>query len=225
MKKGQLVVIDGIDGSGKTTQINLLAKSLKEKEVDFEVISFPQYGKNEYADYIHDYLSGKFGEINSINPYDLAKVYCDDRKTAREQILSWLGSGKLVIANRYVSSSKAHLGAHLEEDQRKQFINWINKLEYGENNMPKEDLTILLNVDPRVGQKNSQDERSSSTNKDHLDIHEDNLKHLQEANKIFLELSKQELNWVVIDCMKGDNMQSPEKIHQQILKTLKGKIF
>ena len=218
MKKGQLVVIDGIDGSGKTTQINLLDKNLKEKEVDFEVISFPQYGKNEYADYIHDYLSGKFGEINSINPYDLAKVYCDDRKTAREQILSWLGSGKLVIANRYVSSSKAHLGAHLEEDQRKQFINWINKLEYGENNMPKEDLTILLNVDPKTGQTNV-------SNKHNPDIHEDNLKHLEKANQIFLELSKKELNWVVIDCMKGDNMQSPEKIHQQILKTLKGKIF
>lgn len=211
--KGKLLVIDGIDGSGKTTQIDLLSQYLKDKRVDFEVISFPQYGKNKYADYVHDYLSGKFGEINSINPYDLAKVYGSDRKTVREQIKAWLEKGKLVIANRYVSSSKAHLGAHLDEDQRGEFISWIDKLEYGENNMPREDLTILLNVDPSIGQKNSQ-------KRNYPDLHEDNLRYLTMANKIFLELSKGKSNWVVIDCMEDGQMKSPDSINKSLLEAL-----
>ncbi len=219
--RGKLVVIDGIDGAGKTTQIKLLSKKLKVKNIPFGIVSFPQYGKNEYADYIYDYLSGKFGKIN---PYDLAKYYAKDRLTFREQILNWLENGKLVIANRYISSSKAHLGAYLEEHQRKAFITWIDELEYAENNMPKEDLTILLNVDPKLGQKNSQ-------KKNHPDLHEDNLSHLEKANQIFLKLSKQE-KWVVIESMKNPpagqsvgKMKSPGEIHQQVLKTLEGKFF
>lgn len=210
---GKLVVIEGIDGTGKTTQINLLSKYLKGKGIDFAVISFPQYGKNKFADYIKDYLSGKFGSINDVGPKKLAKVYADDRKTVRDQINEWLNRGKLVIANRYVSSSKAHLGAHLDEDRREDFTSWVNDLEYEENGMPITDLTILLNVDPRVGQKNSQE-------KNHPDLHEDNLKHLEKANKIFLKLSKHERNWVVVNCMENGKMKSPENIHEEIVKIL-----
>src|SRR3989344_5395434 len=160
-KQGLLIVFEGIDGSGKTTQINLLARTLKEKNIDFEVISFPQYGQNEYAQKIFDYLSGKFGTLGKVDPYEMAKLYASDRKTVRDLI-----------------------------------IKWIDQLEYNENGMPKEDLTILLSVDSKIGQKNSQE-------KNHPDIHEDNLSHLQKANEIFLELSKKEKNWVVVDCMSN----------------------
>lgn len=215
MKKGLLIVFEGIDGSGKTTQIKLLAKLLKVKNIPFEVISFPQYGKNEYADKVYDYLSGKFGEIG---PYSIAKVYASDRKTVREQILSWLEAGKLVIANRYISSSKAHLGVNLADDKREEFIRWIDELEYEENGMPKEDLTILLTVDPKVGQKNSQE-------KNHLDIHEDNLKHLEKAHQIFLQLSKKEKNWMVVNCMNNGQMKTPQEIHKDLVDILKVEIL
>lgn len=215
MKKGLLIVFEGIDGSGKTTQIELLSKYLSNKNIPFEVISFPQYGKNEYADKIYLYLSGKFVEVD---PYSIAKVYASDRKTVREQILSWLENGKLVIANRFVSSSKAHLGANLPGDKRQEFIRWIDQLEYEENGMPKPDLTILLSVDPKVGQKNVE-----STHKP--DIHEDDLNHLNKANEIYLELSKREPNWVVINCMKNGTMRNKEDIHKEISKILEDKIF
>ena len=205
-----LIVFEGTDGSGKTTQIDLLSKELKIRRIDFEVISFPQYGKNKYADQIVDYLEGKLGDINEVDPYEIAKFYASDRKTARDLINGWLESGKLVIANRYISSSKAHLGAYLDEDKRQQFIKWVDDLEYQQNKMPREDLTILLNVDPKVGQENSQ-------NKNHPDLHEDNLKHLETANKIFLELGE-ENNWVVVDCMKEGKMRTPEDIQGEIVK-------
>ncbi|HBQ50711.1 dTMP kinase [Candidatus Daviesbacteria bacterium RIFCSPLOWO2_01_FULL_38_10] len=213
-KQGLLIVFEGIDGSGKTTQINLLARTLKEKNIDFEVISFPQYGQNEYAQKIFDYLSGKFGTLGKVDPYEMAKLYASDRKTVRDLIKKWLTEGKLVIANRYVSSSKAHLGANLAEEKREEFIKWIDQLEYNENGMPKEDLTILLSVDSKIGQKNSQE-------KNHPDIHEDNLSHLQKANEIFLELSKKEKNWVVVDCMSNFQMKSPEEIQKEVVAELK----
>ncbi|OGE32905.1 hypothetical protein A3C59_01735 [Candidatus Daviesbacteria bacterium RIFCSPHIGHO2_02_FULL_36_13] len=208
MNRGKLVVLEGTDGSGKTTQINLLSQYLKQKNIDFEVVSFPQYGKNEYANYIYDYLSGKFGDINGVEVHKLAKAYADDRKTIRDQIEKWLSSGKLVIANRYVSSSKAHLSAHLEESEREEFINFIDSLEYKENNMPREDLTILLNVDSKVGQKNSQE-------KNHPDLHEDNLRHLETARQIFLDLA-QKNNWKIINCMNNGEMRTPEGINKEI---------
>jgi len=217
-KQEVFIVIEGIDGSGKTTQINLLAQFLKEKNIDFEVISFPQYGKNKYAKKIFDYLSGKMGNLKEVDPYEMAKLYAGDRKTVRDLIKKWLTEGKLVVANRYISSSKAHLGANLAEDKREEFIKWIDRLEYEENSMPKEDLTILLSVDPKIGQKNSQE-------KNHPDLHEESLKHLQKANEIFLELTKKELNWYVIDCMKDGKMGSKENIHEDILKILESKIF
>ena len=214
MKKGKLIVIEGTDGSGKTTQINLLSEYLKENSdlIGVEVVSFPQYGKNEYAQFIYEYLTGKFGGITSVEVHELAKAYANDRKTVRDQIKKWLESGKLVIANRYVSSSKAHLSAYLSEEKREEFIKWIDQLEYIENEMPREDLTILLNVDPKVGQKNSQE-------KNHPDLHEDDLTHLETARKNFLELSKQN-NWVVINCMKDGEMRSPEDIQKDVLQAL-----
>ena len=192
MKKGTLIVLDGIDGSGKTTQIRLLTQNLKEKRIDFEIISFPRYGNNRYTDKIESYLKGE----KIFDPYTIAKAYAGDRLLAKPIIEKWLKEGKLVISNRYTSANKAHLGVDLPED------------------MPKPDLTILLDVDPKVGQKNA-------LNLNKADIHEHDLKHLEEARKIFLELSKLKPNWVVVDCMKDGEMKSPEDIHKEIVEVLK----
>lgn len=210
MRQGRLIVIEGGDGSGKTTQVNLLSQYLKKNNIDFEVISFPQYGRNKWAKKVKDYLSGKLGKLDEVDPYVVAKFYANDRLTAGDLIKEWLSQGKLVIANRYISSSKAHLGANLEEDKREDFFRWLDQLEYETNGMPKEDLTILLNVDPKVGQENVQGEQTRS------DIHENDLNHLIKANEIYLSLAKQNSIWVVVDCMKNGGMRKKEDIHREI---------
>lgn len=207
MKKGLLIVIDGIDGSGKSTQMEFLKEYLASQDVVWEAISFPRYEDNIYGKLIKRYLEGEFGRINDVNPYLMACVYAGDRILAKPSIEKWLDEGRLVVVNRYVSASKAHMGANLPESAREEFINWLDELEYKTNGMPKEDLTILLKIDPKIAQKNIVNIGP--------DIHEENLRHLKEADKIYLQLAENE-NWHVVDCMQNGNMKSKEEIHGQI---------
>src|SRR3989344_1060715 len=211
--KGLLIVIEGIDGSGKTTQLELLKRSLASRGTPCEAISFPRYGDNIYAELVARYLEGEFGSINDANPYLISLAFAGDRLLAKPQIEKWLSEGKIVLANRYVSANKAHMGAHLPEKEREEFISWLDELEYKTNGMPREDLTILLSVDPKMGQKNVAGRLS--------DLHEENIKHLEEASKIYLSLAKSQNSWYVIDCMKDEEMKSPEDIHQEIIVILR----
>jgi dTMP kinase len=212
MKKGYLVVFEGVDGAGKTTQINLLAKLLKSEKIPYEVISFPQYGKNKYAGQIQDYLSGKLGSLSNVDPRKVAKAYASDRLLAKAEIEQWLREGKLVIANRYASASKAHLGANMPENKREAFFKWLEDLEYGINQIPKEDLTILLEVDPKVGQKNVASDKP--------DIHEESLRHLEKASKIYLQLAKNNPTWYVVDCMKNGGMKTRVEIEREVTSVI-----
>lgn len=217
MNKGLLLVIDGIDGSGKTTQIELLSQFLASQGQALEVINFPRYGDNLYADLVRKYLQGEFGKLGSIDSHFIALAYAGDRLLAKQQIEKWLQEGKIVIANRYVSASKAHLGVNIPEEKRDEFISWIEKLEYETNGLPKEDLTIILNVDPGKGQSNARQDSLK-------DIHEESLTHLQKAAKIYLDLAKVNSSWVVVNCMENGIMQTKEQIHQKIVDILKEKL-
>ena len=135
---GKLIVIDGIDGSGKTTQIELLTKYFSERDFPYQTISFPRYEHNLYGKLIRRYLGGEFGSISQVNPYLVALAYAGDRALVKSLIEEWLRGGKVVIVNRYVSSSKAHLGANLPEEKREEFFTWLDDLEYKTNNIPKE---------------------------------------------------------------------------------------
>lgn len=210
MQKGKLIVIDGIDGSGKATQIEFLKKYLTLQGQVVETISFPRYGENIYTDLVSRYLKGEFGGIGEVNPYFLALAYAGDRALAKPKMEKWLAEGKLVIANRYVSASKAHLGASVPEEKREGFFKWLDELEYNTNGMPKEDLSLLLNIDPQIGQKNV-------TGRLKPDIHEESLRHLEEASKIYLSLAKSGNSWYVVDCMKDGAMKTKENIHREII--------
>lgn len=209
-KIGKLIVIDGIDGSGKTTQVELLSKYLKENNISFEVVNFPKY-ESFYGQLIKRYLEGEFGK--SVNSYLVAPIFAADRLLAKPLIENWLSEGKIIIANRYVSASKAHLGANLEENEKENFMEWIDQLEYQTNNIPKPDITILLKIDPKTGQMNAL--------KDQLkDIHEESSSHEEKAAKIYLELSKAEENWKVVECMEDGKLKSKETINKLLVEIL-----
>ena len=212
MKKGKFVVFEGIDGSGKATQVKLLSKKLK---IPHEVISFPRYGNNPHADQIKKYLKGELGKKEKISPYEISLEYAGDRALAKSQIAKWLKDGKLVIADRYVSSSKAHLGAQLPESERQKFINWLDDLEYETNNIPREDLVIFLYIPPEISQKNI-------TSKE-KDILEKDLEHQKNTGKIYLELAKNP-KWVTINCIKNGKMRNKNEINKEIRRVLIDKL-
>lgn len=209
-KQGKLIVIEGIDGSGKTTQVNLLADYLKSRKITHEVISFPRYEDNIYGRLIRRYLNGEFGGIEKVDSYLLSLAYAGDRSLAKPVIEHWLSEGKIVIANRYVASNKAHMGANLPDGQREEFMRWLDELEYKANSIPKESLTILLSISPEITQKNV-------TNKHH-DIHEQDLNHLRKAFDIYLKLSESENNWYAVNCLEKKQMKSAQDIHQEVVK-------
>jgi dTMP kinase len=209
---GKLIVIEGIDGSGKTTQTNLLSEYLKVKNIPHEIINFPRYEDNLYGKLIRRYLEGEFGGIDKVDPHLMSLAYAGDRALAKPLIENWLNEGKLVIANRYNPSNKAHMSAHLPQDQREEFMSWLDQLEFETNKIPKGDLNLFLDVTPKVAQSNVRGE--------HTDIHEQNLAHLEAAYQIYVELSKSEDNWKVVECMEGESLKVIDVIHQKIVEIL-----
>ena len=125
---GKLIVITGIDGSGKTVQTKLLCERLLKEGHPVVNTDFPQYGKTFFADMVTKYLNGEFGSADSVSPYLAALLYAGDRWEAKEQINNWLKDGKIIVSNRYVCDNMAHQGGKNRLSRRKKvFINgWIN---------------------------------------------------------------------------------------------------
>ncbi len=134
--KGHFFVIDSTDGSGKGTQIKLLNKYFKENGISSETVDFPRYEDNIYGQMVGDYLKGKFGSVQEVDPYLASLMYAGDRLLAKPLVEKHLTGGKIVMANRYVSSNKAFMSAKLPVGERQKFIDWIDRLEYKTNTIP-----------------------------------------------------------------------------------------
>ncbi len=241
MKQGKFIVIEGTDGAGKGTQLGLLKEKLQSMDVSLQVIDFPRYEDNAYGKLIGEYLNGKLQKYGDINPYLLTLAYAGDRALAGGEMKQWIEQGDFVIANRYLHSNVAYsiaklpeevkdnfVSASLKEDliseEIERFINWNYDLEYGTNGIPKEELVILLYVDPEIAQKNIEQkgERSYMGGKG-KDVHEVDVDYQKAVANAYLYLSKTQPHWVVIDCAPEGSMLSPEQIHNQIMEILKDK--
>ncbi|PIN92601.1 dTMP kinase [Candidatus Pacearchaeota archaeon CG_4_9_14_3_um_filter_31_7] len=222
MIKGKFIVIDGIDGSGKATQTNFLVERLKKEGFAVEVADFPQYGKKSAA-LVEEYLEGKFGKVNDVDPYIASLFYACDRYEASFKIKKWLEEGKIVVANRYISSNIGHQGAKLEDGKEKnEYFEWLENMEFNIFKIPKPDLTIILYVKPEIGQK-LVDQKANY--RDYLgekkrDIHEENLKHLIDASNSYLYAARK-FNWIVIDCLEKNHLKSKEEIHNLIWEKIR----
>jgi len=215
--KGKFIVIEGTDGAGKTTQIKLLENALKKASISYKVIDFPRYKDNEYGKLVLTYLKGEFGSLENVSPYLASLGYAGDRMLAAPVIRRWLKGGRLVIANRYVSANKGHMSAKLGKNEKQKYLDWIDNLEYKVNKIPRENLIVLLFVDPEIAQANVMRRGGQK------DIHEADLSYQRKVVKAFLDLSLKEKNWVVINCAKSGKMRSPQDIHNEILTILKKK--
>lgn len=220
-RKGKLIVLDGGDGSGKTTQVKLLVDQLKAQGIKAKHLSFPRYYSSFHGQFVGRYLRGEFGDIGSVSPYMAALAYALDRASAREEIESYLASGGYVICDRYVTSSMAHLSANLPEKERKAFIEWVDELEYRQHKMPRPDLVVYLYVPWEVGQKLTEQAAGERRYSKKADIHEKSKTHRQEAEKMYLSLVDSRKGWVKIECVKDSKLMSIKRIQEEIQSVLR----
>ena len=216
--KGKFITLEGVDGSGKSTQTKILVKKLKQEGYKVKIIKFPQYNKKS-AGLVEEYLSGKYGQANEVSPYTASMFYALDRFDASFKINNWLKKGQIVIADRYILSNLAHQGSKIQnlKKQKKYFI-WLNNLEYKLLNIPKPNLTFFLHLNAKI--------RQNLINKRHTkkDIHEKNLKYLKQTEKTYLQLTKIYPNIKLIKCAKNNKILSKQEIHENIWNKIKNRI-
>lgn len=215
---GKLVVITGIDGSGKTVQTKLLCERLLKEGHLVVNTDFPQYGKTFFADMVTKYLNGEFGSADSVSPYLAALLYAGDRWEAKEQINNWLKDGKIIVSNRYVCDNMAHQGGKIASPAEKEkFYKWLDKLEYHVFAIPRADLNILLYVPAEIAYQliEKKEQRAYLAGKK-KDIHEEDINHMRYAQQTFMEIAKGKKEWVTVDCTKNGAMLSEQTIAEKV---------
>ncbi len=225
MKKGIFIVIDGTDGSGKATQTELLVNKLKEQGREIQVMDFPKYGEPS-AWHVEQYLNGNFGKLEEIGPYQASVFYAIDRYVSKEQIIKALALGKIVISNRYVTASMGHQGGKiLDPEKRGRFFKWLTHFEFEIMGIPKPDLNIILHMPAHIAQKLV----DKKGHRDYVggakrDIHESDLNHLQNAEKVYLEIAKDMPNFELIECYQNNKLLTINEVHDILIQIVNKKI-
>ena len=214
---GKLIAIEGIDGSGKRTQVDLLEKALVANRHAVYSTGFPQYD-SWFGKMVGQFLNGDFGALETVDPHFSALLYAGDRFEAEFRLDTALNQGKIVLADRYIGSNLAHQTARASAADRPAFISWIEHLEYNIYNLPRETLVLYLRVPPRQAQELVARKSARSYTKNKQDILEASLRHLEDAAAMYDELSRRP-NWATIPCFEETRgaMRPQKHIAKEIL--------
>ena len=214
------IVIDGIDGSGKGTQLQRVKKSLEEEGKKVLVLDFPRYGeKSAYA--IEKYLNWGYG--TEVSAKQASLFYALDRFDAAHDFKKEIHKYDYIITNRYVSANMIHQWWKIKNsEEREIFLNWLDDLEYNILWIPRPDVTIFLNVSPITSQKLVEKKEARDYIKwdKNKDIHEADENHLIDAHNAACQIVEQFDDWLKIDCEEDWEMLSQEIITEKILKTI-----
>ncbi len=216
---GKLIVFEGTDGSGKSTQFSLLTKRLQNEGTDFRTIVFPQYSEQSSA-LIRMYLGGEFGQSPSdVNAYVASTFYAVDRYASFRKVWgSYYQQGGLVLSDRYTTSNAVHQASKEPDETRGEFFRWLYELEFDHMELPRPDLVLYLDVPTEITERLMRKrEEISHTN---ADIHEQNMDYLRLCRKTGLEAASY-YGWTVIHCEKDGEMRSIEDIHEEIYSLIK----
>ena len=214
--KGTLIVLEGIDGSGKATQAALLESKLKEIGRRVMRISFPDYESQSSA-LVKMYLAGDFGNNpNDVNPYAASLFYAVDRFASfRMKWKDFYENGGIVIADRYVTSNMVHqMTKYDDKAERDAFLSWLSETEYGHLGLPRPDMVFLLDVPLFVSEKLVKARHESGGS---MDIHEQHAKYLRHCYEAYQELAER-FSWIEIHCTENHIMRAPEDIHLEMMK-------
>lgn len=213
---GKLIVIEGTDGSGKSTQFRLLTDRLESEQVKFQKLVFPQYSEPSSA-LIRMYLGGEFGKSPSdVNAYAASAFYSVDRYASYRKVWGkWYEEGGLVVSDRYTTSNAVHQTSKEPEDKREDFLNWLYDFEYDKLGLPRPDLVIYLDVPTDFTEKMLR-HRETETHTQ-ADIHEQDVQYLATCRRMG-RAAAVHYGWTVIRCVRDGAMRSMEDIHEEIYR-------
>lgn len=220
-----LIVLEGLDGAGKSTQIQRLRGYLAEQGLETEYLHFPRFDSPVFGELIARFLRGEFGSADQVDPYLVALLYAGDRHDAAPMIRQWLAEGKAVVLDRYVYSNIGYqCGKLADPEARKRLTEWILHLEYNYYQIPRPDLSLFLDVpfaftERKLKEVREGDDRSYLNGS--KDIHEDSLELQQRVREVYLTAAENDAQLRVIDC--GDHhgeMASPDEIFERVKSTI-----
>ena len=223
------IVLEGLDGAGKSTQIGKLREMLGRRGIVSEYLHFPRYDAPVYGELIARFLRGELGSVEQVDPYLVALLYAGDRADAAAKIRGWLDEGKVVIADRYVYSNIGYQCAKIEDaEARAALRRWILDLEYGYYAIPRPDVSLFLDVPFAFTERKLTGERDGD-DRNYLngsrDIHEASLTLQRRVREVYLESAAACGELKVVDCGDGEgNMDTPERIFSKIENALNGLI-
>ncbi len=212
-----LIAIEGTDGSGKQTQVQLLREHFGREGKPCVVFSFPQYGKKS-AGLSEEYLNGKYGGPNEVDPYTASLFFALDHFDGSARIRERLAAGDIVLLDRYIDSNAGHQGGKIRsESERAEYLDWLYDLEFRILKILRPELTLVLHVPPHIGQEliKKKKQREYIEGGKSRDIHENDISHLENAEQSFLWLVKKfPQTHRLIECYT-DRLLSVDEIHQK----------
>lgn len=211
---GKLIVIEGTDGSGKSTQFQLLTQRLTKEDRSFKRLVFPRYSEPSSA-LIRMYLGGEFGSSPSdVSCYAASTFYAVDRYASYKQDWGqWYEQGGLVLADRYTTSNAVHQASKVQGDDQARFLQWLYEFEYDRLGLPQPDLIIYLDMPTdfteRLMRRREQDTNTKA------DIHEQDTAYLAACRRTG-RAAAAFYGWTVVECVRDGVMRSIEDIHKEI---------
>lgn len=220
-----LIVLEGLDGAGKSTQVKLIGEYMAERKRELKYLHFPRFDAPVYGELIAKFLRGEFGSINEVHPQLVALLFAQDRADAALLIRRWLSDGCCVLLDRYVYSNIAYQCSKLRDrKQAEELRDWILNLEYNVFNIPKPDLNIFLDVpisfvDRKLKEQRAGEDRAYLQGKS--DIHEADIAFQSAVRNIYLEQCAEDMDFKRIDCKTTSGGMLPaDKIFSRIKEYL-----
>lgn len=216
------IVLEGLDGAGKSTQLNKLISFLSHRGAEYEYLHFPRFDAPVYGELIARFLRGEFGSAEQVSPWLVALIFAGDRAQAAGMIRGWLSEGKFVLTDRFVYSNIAYQCAKVADPgERERLSQWILELEFGLNDVPHPDVSLFLDVPfhftrSRLCEVREGDDRSYLNGG--KDIHEQSLDLQQRVREIYIDCAMHDRGLKVVDCSDGNGaMDTPDSNFNKIL--------
>ena len=220
-----LIVLEGLDGAGKSTQLRMMRERAAESGHAIGFLHFPRVETPLYGETIARFLRGEFGDIDAVDPYTVALLFAGDRAAAAPTIRRWLGEGKWVFLDRYVYSNVGYQCAKVNDEAgRRRLRDWILDLEFGIYGIPRPDVSLFLDVPSRFTEAKLSEGRSGA-DREYLqggrDVHEASTEFQRRVRGMYLDAAREDPALRVIDCSDGEGrMLPPEAIFEKIIEEI-----